>query len=133
MADPTIGFSDDQLMIALELNVTAPVASDNEPRPDGKREASEGQRRAQHSEPKGERSETLVEQRQGDMREPRDGPLRLSRLFHPAGHDVPDGEPAAPHQHEERKKEPVVEHGSLDKAAGLTPRTLPPPERPAGS
>ena len=99
MADKSVGSRDDQLMIALELDVAAPVAGDHETRPDAEREAGEGQRRAERSEPNRKRGKTIVEQRQGDMprgkeiggdeerddmREPRDGALGLSRLFHPA-------------------------------------------------
>jgi hypothetical protein len=105
MTDPTIGSFDDQFMIALELDVAAPVVGDCEPRPDAEREASEGQRRAERGRPNRKRDKTIVEHRQGnprdeetggdeqrnDMREPRGPAFGLSRLFHVAGHDVPDG------------------------------------------
>src|SRR5271166_5217187 len=46
MADESVGTGDDELMIALERDVGAPVVGDPYPRPNGEGDAREGQRRA---------------------------------------------------------------------------------------
>src|SRR5208282_6211301 len=61
VADPAIGTVDDELMVALERDVRAPVARDPHPRPDGEGDAREGKRRAEPHGPQDQGHKAVVQ------------------------------------------------------------------------
>src|SRR3984957_8082045 len=132
MADKGVGTLNDELVVALERDVRAPVARKQYPRPDGQGDAGQRQRRAEPHKPQAQGRKALVERSDGNlrrceqidgdeqrqvMREPQRDTFALRDRLAAARHPDPGCDKDEPQE----GKEPKVEHWSAPGGRGVQP------------